>query len=546
MREARSPDAPGLKPLAGGSAPGLRSLSRLQFFGWCLLALYFVISFVLIQGREPVWGDELYPQSTAWSIVHGRPANMSVDGLYPQDIPLERFFGPVSFHVAAGMIRLFGLRMLPWRAVCFLFGISLITISTAFLLRLSGGSHWVVLGGASAVLVVTSYCIVAPGRWDPVTVGFIFAGIPFLFHAVNGSAARLVFLAAVAGIFFGLAAGSTPRALPPLTGLACGAIAAACVDAVQRRRILSAGAVAAFSSLVTDALLLAPLGMTPWSWFQTVRSASKGDQIDSSPLLGGQWRPEFLINKAVILLTGFLLISGILCAWAQRGERSAAGRTVKVALATMALTTLALFIVLIARFPTYAIFWLPFLVVASFSWISWDSLQGKTVRSSIAALVCLELLLPAALEIRRMSSGLKLWKGRDPQVLLAEIRSEIPRGSIVFGPNGGFFYPVEQAGSRYLYLGNDITPSLAVGDEAPAYLERTLDAAACTAPTFAISSREHGANAPPDVIGRHVRFEMNSDGVSGPNALRIYRIAVPGDCSSIKFDVSSIRPFGQP
>jgi hypothetical protein len=519
-------------------------LARLQLFGWCILALYFVTAFVLTEGREPACGDELYPQSTAWSIVHGMPANLSTDGLFVHNIPLERFFGPVSFHVAAAMIKLFGLRMLPWRGVCFLLGISLITVSGALLLRLSGASHWVVLGGASTVLVASSYCIVSPGRWDPVTVGLIFAGIVFLLNAMNSSAARLALLAGMAGIFFGLGVGSTPRALLPLAAVACGVISAACVDPVRRYRVLSAGAVAALSGFVMDALLLAPLGMTPWSWLQTVRNVSKGDQLDSSPLLGGRWNPEFSINKTVALVTGFLLISGLLCAWAQRRERSAGERTVRVALAIIALATLALNVLVISRFLTYAIFWLPFLVVASFSWIRWESLR-RTFRPLIAALVCMELLLPATLEVRRMHAAVKLWKGRDPQIVLTQIRNEIPRGSIVFGPIGGFFFPVEQTGSRYLYLENDVTPGLDVGVYPQAYLERALDAAACTAPTFMISPRGEGTNPVPEEIVRREGFEPKRDGVGDADRPLIERLAAPGNCSSIEFDVSRIQPFGQ-
>ncbi len=545
MDELRSPNV--LDPVAPacGNAPRPRRLIRLQIFGWCLLVLYFVTTFALVEGREPVWGDELYPQSTAWSIVHGRPANLSVDGLFAHDIPLVRFFGPVSFRVAAAWIRLFGLSVLPWRALCFLFGISLITVSSALLLRLSGAGHWVVLGGASTVLISTAYCILLPGRWDPVTVGLIFAGILFLLHAVSGSAARLALLACAAGILFGLAAGSTPRALPPLTGVACGVISAACVDADRRSRFLGAGAVAAFSSLVTNALLLAPLGMTPWSWVQFVRSASKGDQIDSSPLLGGQWNLELPTHKTVALLTGFLLVSGFLCAWAQRRGWGGERKTLRVALAVTALANLALSAVLLSRFLGYAIFWLPFLVMASFSWIGWESLRSRTLRSLIAASVCLELLLPASLEIRRMHTGVKLWKGRDPQILLTRIRSNIPRGSIVFGPIGGSFFPVEQSGSRYLDLDNDVTPGLAAGDDTAAYRDRALDAAACTAPTFAIWPRDDAANPLPEEIARHGITELNSEDVSGSDAPVIYRLAVPDNCPAIQFDVSSIKPFGQ-
>ncbi len=146
-----------------------------------------------------------------------------------------------------------------------------------------------------------------------------------------------------------------------------------------------------------------------------------------------------------------------------------------------------------------------------------------------------------------MHTAAKLWKGRDPQILLTQIRSYIPRGSIVLGPAGGeYFFPVEQSGSRYLYFYNDVTPGLSLGDYTEAYRERALDAATCTAPTFAVWPRGQANNSLPEEIARHGRIELNSEDVSGSDAPVIYRLAVPGSCSSIQFDVSSIKPFGQP
>ncbi len=528
-------------------APRSPRSSWLLILGWCLLALYLVATFVIVEGREPTWGDELYPLSTAWSIMHGRPANLSVDGMFPHDIPLVRFFGPVSFRAAVALIEMFGLKALPWRMLCFLFGISLIAVSSAFLLRLAGAGHWVVLGGTSAVLVSAAYCILFPGRWDPVTVGLIFAGILFLLHAVNGSAARLALLACAAGVLFGLATGSTPRALPLLAALACGVISAACVDAVRRVRLLSAGTIAALLALATDAALLAPFGITPWTWLQFVRSASLGDPMDSSPLLGGQWNVEFHSHKALALLLGLLLVSGSLCAWAQRRGRGGAARTFREALAVMALANLTLSLVLLSRFLDSAIFWLPFLVLASFSSIAWESLRSRGFRSLIAALVCVELLLPATFEVHRMYTAIKLWKGRAPRILLAEISSTIPRGSIVFGPVGGYFFPVEQSGSRYLNIYNDVTPGLAAGEDTEAYRERALDAAACTAPTFFLWPRDETGNPLPlpDEIAQQPMVLLNSASPRSIEGPVLYRLQKPSNCSAVKMvDGNAMKPFG--
>ena len=511
---------------------------------WCLLALYLVAAFVVLEGREPTWEDELTVQSTAWSLAHGGPPNMSVDGIYPHNISPERFFGPVSFSVGTALMKLFGLKMWPWRMVCFLLGQSLMVLSSAFLLRLAGRSQRIVLAGAGVTAISSTYCLLLPGRWDPDTFALILAGIALLLYAVKASPASLAYEACGAGVLFGIAAGSTPRALPPLAAVGCGIVASAFIDAGKRSRFLIAGIVAAVSGVATDAMLLAPMGMSPWSWLQFVRNASRKDPIACPPFLGGWWEPEFSTHKMVIILAVLLLATGFISALAQRRRQGSAPGDFQGTLSVMALANLAISVLVVSRFLGYAIFWLPLLPAVSFCWISRDSFRESRMRYVIASLVCLEVLLPTVLETKRVNSEVKLWKNRDPQTLLAEIRKSIPPGSIVFGPVGGYFFPVEQSGSRYLYLEDDITPGLILDDDSSAYRQRALDAAACTAPTFAAWPSNDAEISPPDEITQHRKTHI-TDGKTGLEEYpTIYRIERPSNCETILFETGSIKPFG--
>lgn len=527
-----------LRRTGRATSPASRS-NRLQLLGWGLIALFLIMAFTTLEGRASTWEDEMYVQSTAWSLVHGGPPNLSADGLYPHNLSIVRFYGPVSFTVAAQLQRQFGLSELPWRLVSFLLGTALMVASSAFLLLLTGASQHHVLLGAAAVAVTSIYLLLMPGRWDPVTVGLLLAGTALLLHAVVPSWRRLAGRACAAGVLFGLALGSTPRALTPLAALACGVLAAAILDAGKRLRALGAACIA---TIATEAFLLAPLGLTPWTWFQYVRTASKGDQLDSSPLMGGAWNLELSIHKTVVVLTVLLLLSALVAAFAQHRRPAGTPSIWRITLSVIALANLAMALLLLSRPLTYAIFWLPLLVVASFSWIDWEFTQAR-IRPLIASLVCVALLLPATFDIGRMAHAIRLWKSRDPRVVLAAVRRYVPPGSIVFGPDGGYFFPVEESGSRYLYLWDDITPGLTVGVDSPAYPQLALDVAACTAPAFAVWSNDPTEGPLPDEIAQHPKLLLTPGKPGSREFPAIYRLSTPQACPPAPFDASAIKPF---
>ena len=519
--------------------------SSLQVLGWCLVALFLVTSFVVVEGREPTWEDELYVLSTAWSMLHGGPPNQSALAIYPHSHSVVQFYGPVSFRAAVTLLRIFGLKTWPWRALCFLFGIAFIVLSSAFLLRLAGLKRWALLAGASAIAVSSAYCTSLPGRWDPMTVAFILGGMACLFYASDGPWGRLLWQSPASGILWGLAVGSTPRALPPLAAVGAGVAAFALIRADKRVGVLIAGIVASVFAVVTDAVLLAPLAMTPWSWLRFVRQVSMGDKINSSPFRGGEWGFQPQNYKGVIIFAVLILCTGFF-AWAKsRRGQGTASHAWRVALTVAATANFVLTILLISRFLTYAIFWLPLLTVASFCWVDWELFpKSSRLRSLTTVLVGLALLVPTTLEIHRMVDSVKVWSSRDPRVLKSATLEFVPAGSIVLGPVEDYFLRVEQSGSRYLYLEDDILPGLSSGLDSPAYRQHTMDLAACTAPTFLLWVPDGPEYYPlPPEVAQYAKVQL-SDGQPDPTEFpAVFRFEPPANCAGAAGQASAIKPF---
>src|SRR4051794_10644210 len=87
--------------------------------GMCIIFLVIFAHCVTITRQAIPWEDEVFAISTGWSIARSQPANLSVLAQYPNTGSPLRFYGPVSFEVAAVSIRVFGLSMAAWRLLCY-------------------------------------------------------------------------------------------------------------------------------------------------------------------------------------------------------------------------------------------------------------------------------------------------------------------------------------------------------------------------------------------------------------------------------------------
>jgi hypothetical protein len=512
--------------------------------GWCVPLLLLFMHTVLVDRHAQTWEDEVFAVSTGWSIAHGGPANLSVLGLYPRTISPERFYGPVSFQAEALLLRAFGLSPFPWR-VAISCGYLLILLASLFLLRTLGADRWTQWIGSTATTAISLYTgSLLPGRWDPVTIGLLMLGLALMLSAPGLSRPAQLLRSIAAGIVFGLAIGSTPRTLPILFSIGVGIAAAAWIDKAERKGWLLASLVAVLSTVAVHWALLAPLGMTPWSWFQFVRQASHGDPINSSPLLGGSWNLGLESHLGIELITLLLFVTGAI-AIAHSVPNARSSR--RIALTIAALLNLALDLLLVSRALSQAIFWLPPLCAAALCWVDWKALRTPRLKYMVAALLCLEFLIPVAVEAQREAAALRPQRSGREHLRSALIHNFIAPGSVVFGPLGGYFFQVEQDGSRYLYLEEMTTPGLSSNADSPAYRRHGLDLVACAHQVYAVWPRpgageemQVAAKADlPAEIEQYGKVELNQSNPSDP--ISIFKLQRPQNCPAADSEVLEIH-----
>jgi len=121
-------------------------------------------------------------------------------------------------------------------------------------------------------------------------------------------------------------------------------------------------------------------------------------------------------------------------------------------------------------------YWLPPLVIAVMSWFDSEYLRVHAWRLLVISMVVLCVLLPLVQEIQQMAALLLSWQRRNYADLSAFTRHTLPSGASVFGPVGGYFYPVTLAGDRYLYPLEVTTPGLYSGPRAvlPEIIEKEI------------------------------------------------------------------------
>ncbi len=131
-----------------------------------------------------------------------------------------------------------------------------------------------------------------------------------------------------------------------------------------------------------------------------------------------------------------------------------------------------------------AMFWLPPVVIASMCWIDWESLREAGVAQISALLIGLCLLLPCLEQVEQTAAVILTWNRRSTAALTAFVARTLPAGAVVYGPIGGYFYPVELSGHQYLYAYEQTTPGLysdskmSIGDK--------LDEEICSHRTYAM------------------------------------------------------------
>jgi hypothetical protein len=450
--------------------------------GVCTVFLVLLMNLVIMERQEP-WEDEIFAVSTGWSLARSQGPTLSVLADYPKTGSPIHFYGPVSFEAEAWLIRVFGLSVLAWRLACFL-GILLCVLVSSRLVRLAGGDRGAQLITALIIALSQSVGVTLPGRWDAVTAGLFLGGLLVFLGGLETVGRVKLRRSALAGVLIGLALASTPRVLT----LSLAAVVATVITGLYFAKVRSFFLLGSFGMFLTafsvQTLLLLPWGENSISWYSFLKHATRGDSINATPLTGqGAWTLDLQHHKIITLLLFAILISWLLIVTLRKPRTDPEKRPLKIFLAVFAATNLILMLLALANTLGQATFWLPPVVCAAMCWFEWDShREGRaTVALSLMTLCLLSLFLE---EAEQAAVVVLTWNRRSTVALTEFVRRTVPPGAVVYGPIGGFFYPVELSGSQYLYPYERTTPGLYSKTEATA--EDRLDERICSHRSYAI------------------------------------------------------------
>jgi hypothetical protein len=426
---------------------------------WLVTTVALLLILVMLPRSPLPWWDEIFYASAALAAARGGPPVASVMGAFPHTMRIDLLYGPMMTFLGSLEIRLFGLSATSWRLLGFEGAVGTV-FSAAWVSRRLDSSA--VTPAATAMLVALSQGMGAratSGRFDTVTITLELLSLACTLGAMRGQESRrpAFVYAALAGIFCGLAALSTPRSFPFLLGL---------FVAMGLEVALAGKWELAVRGLMIGAVALVPVwgwtfsqGMSPIGWLRVVAAASQGDKLNVSPLLHGTW--HFFDEPLVPLLSGllFLLVMVVVFGATMLTARHTFEMQrhdivcgVRLASITVLINYVASFL-LMAHFWDYEIFVVPLLVpvLAALTARMLRDRGPRTVQWLVLGAWMVLAIFLVTIRAGKVVAWLASYQERDPQPLQAFISSNIPTNSRVFGPEDFYFYAVERAGSHYLF-----------------------------------------------------------------------------------------------
>jgi hypothetical protein len=434
-----------------------------------------ILAYVPIIRTHQGWEDEIYWVSTCLSMLRRRAEVPSVLVDYARPVDPLRFYGPTLFWLGTAALKVFGFSMRTWRSFTFAGNVAYLASIGLLFYRLR--RSWTIAMGAvlfCSLSIGMSFGISLPGRPDSWTLTLVVLAL-----AVTARDTREVEPASslakrwiAFGALLGVAASTTPRVWPLL------ALMVLLLPLLVARRRIQIMALVAVSSLVVWSVILLPLRMTPWSFVASVRHASIGDTVDVSPLMGGSWgfghsATQILYYGALLVVLGLVDISR----WRQVTR-------FQHWLIAVALLNLAFALLLTARALNMSAYWgFLFEIAALYAWTEAAPAVRLRITWGIAAVLCVFMVL---LRVARELPPLIHWQARNPMVVEQELRAKIPRGSVVYGRPGQYFYPALAIGADYRYPVDWSSPGRASTPGQPGLPAPMRDA--CHAPAFLVWS----------------------------------------------------------
>jgi hypothetical protein len=255
------------------------------------------IAYIPILRVHQSWEDEVYWASTCLSLLRHNGPTPSVLADYPTPQSPLYFYGPTLFWLGTLVLKVFGFSMRTWRSFTFAGNVAFLAAVSVLFYRLR--RSWTVAMGTALVFslaIGSSFTFSLPGRPDGWTLALITLAIALAASAGDEPLRRHAGRWTGFGILLGIAATTTPRSWPLLLLMVL--LLPLLIPGSPGSKVRTV-ALAVVSAAAVSSILLLPLRTSLWGFVAFVRRESRGDAVDVSPLMGGNWGFGHATTQAV-------------------------------------------------------------------------------------------------------------------------------------------------------------------------------------------------------------------------------------------------------
>jgi hypothetical protein len=432
------------------------------------LLLLAIAGFLITIDRTPiVWPDETIYASIARAMqLRGDGLPTVLDGAPAVDH--VGFYGPVYFTLAAALFDLCGFSITAFRFLGVV-GALLAALGAAIIVRATGHGAKRQWWAAALVLLAPEMGGAATsGRMDALAVGLSMMAVAVYAHG-RATARRPIVGGMMSGLLLAAAALTVPRTFPLVGTVIVVGLVIEWKAALQSRlygsrlyewlaAAITLGAIVALWAMVSHGSPVA------WVRFHLYLAARQTSDIALAAGAVREWSAT-----PWQLITFVAASGGLVLAWAWRAQagslrdpallepRDPAPQTATRFVVAVAVVNAGLMIALQnLTFALASYFTIPLLAAA----LAALPQAGRTsrvnanadARLQAAAVALFGTLVTADLVVRtakyfRLAT---VWQASSPAPLELFVRTHVPAGSEVYGPDFFYFYAVERAGSRYL------------------------------------------------------------------------------------------------
>ena len=391
-----------------------------------------LLAYIPIVRVHQSWEDEVYWASTCLSMLRHNGPTPSILADYPSPQSPLYFYGPTLFWLGTLVLKIFGFSMRTWRSFAFAGNVAFLAAVSVLLYRLRG-SRAVTMATALvfSLTIGSSFGFSLPGRPDDWTLALITLAIALVVSAGEEPFKRYAGRWTGFGLLLGIAATTTPRVWPLLLLMIL--LLPLVISRSRSGRSVRTMVIVVVSAACVSSIILLPLRTSIWGFIAFVRHASRGDAVDVSPLMGGNWGFGHSATQA-IYYGALLVILGLV--YLPRWRRLEGFQRWLLA---VALLNFAANMLLTARALNMSAYWAFLLEIGAWCAIT-ESASSRRVHIARGIAVLL-LAFMVTLRVARELPVLTHWAQRDPRWIEQAMRAEIPPGSLVYGPKAGDFFP---------------------------------------------------------------------------------------------------------